>query len=247
MRLLNWLFRDGMVTIEGLIIWRAVLAIAVLMVTILLMRWFLRRLARVFQRWGKALRERRTERLTARAAEIQEDTPYDLLFLHEKGFVRARGTGRSITEIYAQVENLIRKRLNIVIKPGTYFVSSGSHQNMVTRTEESFTIYPCTTRDLHIKASCINAEAPIPGGRDRFYGVAWVSDDLARFLEASKDADPMVVQAGVWALADGYSGHDVQSRLVAQDQFGHTRQAVSDAHIAEARRVLNRLGMRHNL
>ena len=93
----------------------------------------------------------------------------------------------------------------------------------------------------------MNAEAPIPGERDRFYGVARVSDDLARFLEATTDVDPMVVQAGVWALTDGYSAQDVQSRLIARDQFGHTRQAVSDAQTAEAGRILDSLGIRHNL
>jgi len=221
-----------------------VLAVAILIVILLLVR---RRLARVFNRWGNALKERRIERLTAMAVDIHEDTPYDLLFLHEKGFVRARGTGQSITKIYAEVENLIRKGLNVVVAPGTYFVSSGIHQNMVTRKEDTFTLSPCSKLNFEIQAACINANSPIPGKSDRFYGVARVSDDVARFLEATSNADPMVVQAGVWALTDGYSGHDVQTKLFSQDQFGNRRPAVSDAQIAEARRILNRLGIRHHL
>lgn len=37
-----------------------------------------------------------------------------------------------------------------------------------------------------VNAACINANLPIPGESARFYGVRRVSDDLARFLEASQ-------------------------------------------------------------
>lgn len=222
----------------------AVLTISILVVILLLIR---RRLGRLFKKWGNELKEKKIERLTTRAADIKEDTPYDLIFLHEKGFVRAKGTGQDITMIYAVVENLIRKMLKIVVTPGTYFVSSGVHQNMVTRKEYAFELYPCSKLNLGIQAACINANSPIPGKKDRFYGVKRVSDDLTRFLEATSNSEPMVVQAGVWALTDGYSGHDVQTKLVVQDQFGNKRPAVSWAQIAEARSILNRLGIRHNL
>lgn len=231
-------------------VWNVVgpLLVLALFIGSLLLLWRLvRRVAKAMRGWAAAAEERRILALTATAADLKEDQPYDLIFLHQRGFVRVRGTGQSITEISGQVENLIKKRLHVVVKPGTYFVSSGSHQNMVTRTECTFTLYSCSTERIAIKASCINAERPIPGESDHFYGVARVSDDLSRFLAATGDADPMVVQAGVWALTDNYSGHDVQRKLFARDQFGNTRQAVSDAHIAEARRALNRLGIRNRL
>lgn len=200
-----------------------------------------------FKQWHAARKERRIEQLTAKAADLKEDQQYNLLFLNERGFVRAKASGQSITEIYADVENLIRKRLRVVVTPGTYFVSSGGHQNMVTRREYTFTLYPCSSERMRIDATCINANLPIPGARDRFYGVRRVSDDIARFLEAARSASPMVVQAGVWALTDGYTGDQVQTHLVSQDQYGNTRQAVSSSDIEEARRILNSLGIRHNL
>jgi len=192
-------------------------------------------------------RERRTERLTARAADLSKSQDHDLLFLHQKGFVRARATGQSITQIHGEVESLIRKTLRVVIKPGTYSVSSGNYQNMVTRCEYSFTLYPCTSRNVSINASCINSGRPIPTEKNRFYGVRRVSNDLARFLDATQNTDPMVVQAGVWALTDNYSGQDIQTRLVLRDQYGNTHQAVSTANIAEARSILNNLGIHHRL
>jgi len=251
MRLISWLFSNDSIELNNLNVGRLFITILIILVAFFVLRWLIKWLfnlvAKLFQPLGKAIKERRIDRRTAKAADLREDKAYDLIFLHERGFVRARATGQSITEIYTKVENLIRKKLKVVVKSGTYFLSSGSHQNMVTRSEYTFTLWPCRTQRLGIEASCINASRPIPGQSDRFYGVARVSDDLARFLEATQDTDPMVVQAGVWAITDGYSAHDVQARLVAHDQYGNTRQAVSDAQVAEARRILDRLGISHKL
>jgi hypothetical protein len=200
-----------------------------------------------YSEWKADRKERKIEKLTAKAAELNEDEEYDLFFLHKKGFVRAKATGQSITDIYADVENLIRKKIRVIIKPGTYFVASGNHQNMVTKREYSFTLYPLDTENIGVGAACINADLPIPEKTDRFYGVRKVSSDLARFLEASKHEDSMTVQAGVWALTDNYSGNDVKEHLVSRDQHGNTHQAVSDYNIEEARRILNELKIRHNL
>jgi hypothetical protein len=200
-----------------------------------------------FKAWQKARWQRRTEKLTARAASLDEGKTHDLLFLHQQGFVRARGMGQSITRIHGEIENLIARPLRVSIRPGTYFVARGNCQNMVTRQECTVTLYPTSTARVAIDAACINASLPIPKDKDRFYGVRRVSDDLARFLEATRDADPMVVQAGVWALTDNYSGHDVQHHLVVQDERGNRRQAVSNDDIETARRILRELGIRSRL
>jgi hypothetical protein len=197
--------------------------------------------------WQRARQQRSIERLTEKATDLEDDKQYDILFLHERGFVRARGTGQSITSLYGEIENLIAKKLRVVIKPGTYFVASGNCQNMVTRREYSVTLYPSSKQSVTIDASCINANLPIPGKEDRFHGVRRVSDDLVRFLESAKGVDPITVQAGVWALTDNYSGTDVKNHLVTQDRYGNRRQAVSDRNIEEARRILNELGIRSRL
>jgi hypothetical protein len=197
--------------------------------------------------WQKAWQQRRIERLTDEAADLEEGQAYDLLFLHSRGFVRARGTGQSITRIYGEIENRIARKLRVVIKPGTYFVARGNCQNMVTRVEYSLTLYPTSTARVTIEAACINANLPIPREQDRFYGVRRVSDELARFLEASRRADPMTVQAGVWALTDSYSGSDIKAHLFLQDQFGNRRPAVTDRNIEEARQILKEIGISSRL
>lgn len=57
----------------------------------------------------------------------------------------------------------------------------------------------------------------------------------------------MTVQAGIWALTDGYSGEDVKNHLYVQDSYGNRRQAVSDRNVEEARQMLARLGIRSRL
>jgi hypothetical protein len=200
-----------------------------------------------FKHWQADRKERHIERLTAKAVDLNEDQQYDLLFLHERGFIRAKGSGQSITKIYAEVENLIRKKLHVIVKPGTYFVSSGSHQNMATTSEYTFTLYPCSTEQLGINATCINADRPIPGKEDRFYGVARVSEEVARFLEASKSEDPMVIQAGVWTLTDNYSRYDVMNHLISKDGSGNIRHPVTHEHCDQAKAILEQLGIPHRL
>lgn len=63
-----------------------------------------------FKQWQHARDERRIEQLTAQASDLNESQQYDLLLLHERGFVRAKGSGQSITRVHAEIENLIRKR-----------------------------------------------------------------------------------------------------------------------------------------
>ena len=184
---------------------------------------------------------------TVSNAQLRDDKQYGLIWLHKNGYVRIKGNGQSITQIYPEIENLVNKRIKVVVRTGTYFVSSRGYQNMVTREESAFTLAPYATKSLAIGATCINANLKIPSERNKFHEVARVSDDLIDFLEASGNSDEMVVQAGVWAITDRYTAHQVKMHLVSVDSYGNRRQAVSDDDIAEARRILNKLGIRNRL
>jgi hypothetical protein len=118
---------------------------------------------------------------------------------------------------------------------------------MVTRTTHRFRLNPCFTVQIQVPAACINADCPVPGERDRFRGVAKVRKDLVRFLEKTEHEDPMVTQAGVWAITDGYTKSEVQRRLIVRGEYGRTRSAVSDQQVARAKWILDRLGIRNYL
>lgn len=189
----------------------------------------------------------RNERITVKSSELNNDNEYDLLFLQKKGFVRARGTGQSITQIYGKIENLTPKSLVVVIKPGTYFVAQGNYQNMATRREYSVYLPSNSIKQVAIDATCINAGLPIPEEKNHFYGVKKVSDELIWFIFFSNNLNSMAVQAGVWALTDNYSAADVKERLVLRDRSGNTQRAISDEDIDSAAQMLDSLGIKHSL
>jgi SLA1 homology domain 1, SHD1 len=182
-------------------------------------------------------RQERLEKL----ASLDATHEYDIIDLWKYRFVMPRATGQSIKHINADVQNLTDKPLRVVIRPGTYFVSSGVHQNMVSCGYHRFRLQPRSTE--HMAAACINAELAIPADKDRFCGVASVPTDLARFLEAAQNENAMVIQAGVWALTDNYSKEEIQGKLVTRSSYGTSWPAISESEIDRAGQILDELGI----
>lgn len=181
------------------------------------------------------------------ARNLAAGSEHELVELAENAVVSVLGTGRDITQVAARAQNLTGHHLRVVVSPGTCFTSSGAHQNMVAIETSRFELQPNATENISMRAACVNAARPIPGEADQFHGVHRVSPMLTKFLEHATDLSPMARQAGVWAITDNYSAADVQSHLVTRDREGDQRSAVSDADIAEARKVLGRIGAVHRL
>jgi hypothetical protein len=78
----------------------------------------------VFKNWLQGRRDRKSEALP--------DGYIDIVDLYKKGFVFAKGTGQSITDITAEIGSRVRKPLKVTVSHGTYFVSRGNHKNKVT-------------------------------------------------------------------------------------------------------------------
>src|SRR5262245_53524057 len=110
---------------------------------------------RQYRMWQEGRKRLRIEKLTARAAKLNDGTSYDLFFLQDSGFVRARATGQSITRIDGEIENLVGRTIRAVIDPGTYFVARGNYQNMVTREKYTLKLHPTSTHKVSINAACI--------------------------------------------------------------------------------------------
>lgn len=204
------------------------------------------------ERWRQNRRDRRARALPAGYN--------DIVNLHRKGLVSVRGTGQSITEISVEIASRVREPLAVAIPHGTYFVSRGAHQNMVTRTSRQLVLQPLATARIHVPAACINAALPIPATEDRFDGVAQVPADLRRFLEAAENEDTMTVQAGVWALTDNYDRERIQAHLRMRQTYSHRDSssragttafdngpAISARQIDHAKAILDRLGIHHRL
>lgn len=189
-----------------------------------------------------------SEQERARYAEsLDPNAEHDVIELSEHGVVAVAGTGRNITQVQAKARNLIAKPLRVVIAPGTCFTSSGSHQNMVAVGATRFSLPPHGTEEITLAAACVNAERPIPTDADGFRGVHRVPAALTRFLQAAAGASAMVRQAGVWAITDGYTADQIRRHLVVPDRDGGNRPAISESDIAEARRLLDSVGVSHRL
>ena len=202
-----------------------------------------------FNQWKEAQSERRSKKLNSKAGRLLTYTEalnsygeHDVLFLQEKGFVKVRATGFSITSVQAEIENLVDKAIHVVIQPGTYFVARGAFQNMATRRVHVVRVSPNAITSASISACCINAHRPIPDQTNHFRGVRRVSSKLVRVLKATEGTSPMAVQAAVWALTDLLSAESIKSRL-----WRGLRPAITDADIAEARKILDGLNIRHML
>jgi hypothetical protein len=177
----------------------------------------------------------------------------DIFGLHRSGDIRIRGWGQTITNIKVEIENRTNSSIRVYIPHGTYFVANGNHQNMVTRYDHSFTISARSHTQLDIPAACINANLPIPNLNDGFGGISRVSDSLLSFLVQSQGEDTMTIQAGVWAITDGYNRSAIQSHLRRRGidqrtlrEFDHG-SAISEGHIEKAKEILDALGISNKL
>ena len=183
----------------------------------------------------------------------------DIVDLYKKGIISAKGTGQSITDISAEIVSRVTLPLKVSVPHGTFFVSRGNHQNMVTRRKYQFDLRPSGTEHIRVPASCINASLPIPNESARFSGVSRVPNNVRRFMEAAEGEDAMVIQAGVWALTDGYSRQRIQVTLrtrrvstrygVPLSGLSGTDEgpAISNIQIDKAKAILERLGIHNNL
>ena len=185
--------------------------------------------------------QRRIAQLTEAAARLDDGRHHDLVDLSRQHFVRVSARGVDITAIDIRVENQTRRALKIRLAAGTCFVGNGLYQNMTARSEMMFTLQELSLYSCRIPAVCVNAGKPIPNDKNAFFSVSPSPADLTRFLQSSAEEDPMVAQAGVWALTDKYTSRQVQSRLMRGGS-----PAVSDQHIRKAKDILDELGIPHS-
>ena len=74
-----------------------------------------------------------------------------------------------------------------------------------------------------------------------------VAPQVQRFLRESDGSPATVVQAGVWAMTDGYTRDQIKDRLVCTSANGRLRDGISNPDINLARGILNRLNSPHQL
>jgi len=193
----------------------------------------------------KEFKEKKRQFLDAISTSLNEY--YKVQDLCEFDLIDVKAVGESIQNINVIVQNKKSIKINVHIPHGTYFISSGSHQNMVTRKEYKFILNALESKNIFLPVSCINAHLPIPNNESNFKGVALVSEVLTKFLIESEGEDEMTIQAGVWSITDNLDRESLLTRLFAYDQFGNKQNAISNYHIDIAKKILDKLKIKNNL
>ena len=175
----------------------------------------------------------------------------DLVTLVRRQSVAIHAAGQSITHIVVELRNLTFKLFKrVLITPGTYFIASGPHQNMVLYKTRRLYLFDRWKRRIVLRAVCMNATRPVPGNRDAFISVAKADESLCLFLKRARRKNPNIIQAGVWAITDDFSAHDIQPALASTitSSIEARRQiSISRRQIRAAKRILDKLKIRNRL
>ena len=175
----------------------------------------------------------------------------DLVTLVRHQSVAVHAAGQSITHIVVELRNFTFKLFKrVLITPGTYFIASGPHQNMLLYKTYHFYLFHKQRRRIVLRAVCMNATRPVPGYDDTFIDVAKADERLISFLKHARRRNSKIIQAGVWAITDNLSAHDIQPPLattVTASVEARRQISIPRRQIAAAKRILNKLEIRNRL
>jgi hypothetical protein len=176
----------------------------------------------------------------------------DLLTLVRRQSVAVHAVGQSITHIVVELQNLIYSKLftRVLITPGSYFIASGLHQNMVLYKARRLHLFRRRKRQIILRAACMNATRPVPGHRDTFIDVAKADESLVSFLRLARRKNPKIIQAGVWAITDNLSAHDIRPAIattITSKVEARRQISISHGQIRAAKRILDKLNIPNRL
>jgi hypothetical protein len=173
----------------------------------------------------------------------------DLITLVRRQSVAVHAAGQSITHIVVELRNLTSKLFKrVLITPGTYFIASGPYQNMALY--KTRRLYLFWRRRIVLPAVCMNATRPVADDRDTFIDVAKADQSLILFLRRARRKNPKIIQAGVWAITDNLSAHDIQPELattIASKVEARRQISISRRQIRAAKRILDKLEIPNRL
>jgi hypothetical protein len=167
----------------------------------------------------------------------------DLLSLQTNGLMHAEASGLTITQVTVKLTSLCETGPTpFLIEPGWYFVADGHHQNMVITQMKEGETRARESMEFILQAACLNAHLPVPRRGEKLSKIGLVDRDLKQFLDAAQHDDPMVIQAGVWALTDKLGPLAIQFRL-EKGSWLEREVAIKPEHISEAGERLRQLGI----
>ena len=137
--------------------------------------------------------------------------------------------GSNITEVNVRIRKLVPYEVNVLVPPGTFFVSrNSSSQNMVTRTLKNINLTDNNWHATSIDAACANRIKKIPGEDDSFQVRRSPNQKELEILMkvlSEEYVSSEVEQAAIWIVTDNADFDDlgILVRRSAYDYYGGTR------------------------
>jgi outer membrane protein assembly factor BamD (BamD/ComL family) len=165
--------------------------------------------------------------------------------------VEVISSGSGIENVSLNVRRLVGHPVTVLIPVGTFFVSGGIAQDMVTTSGDELSLDSNETLSIVVSAACANIDRPAPGPEDSFRIERLPQQgELERAVAALSKANTRyraTEQAAVWIVTDN-ANYDALGRLVSVPigQIplpGVGTRAIAESTAAEAMKILDDAGI----
>jgi hypothetical protein len=175
----------------------------------------------------------------------EEPKGQHIVDLVEQGKVEAKSTGSGIESVSLEIRRLVEEVLKAVIPAGTFFVSGGSTQDMVTTAEEEVVLSDDEWVSTVLDVACANLELDVPDSDVTFdIQRAPQEEELQMLMPVLRDAGVAyeVRQAAVWIVTDNADYEDLGT-LVSGSWPGPQLRLIHEAEAAQAMRIVDEAGI----
>lgn len=158
--------------------------------------------------------------------------------------VGIKGIGQDIRNLDLTVKSKTDNKSSGIILPGSVIHSNDGSQDMVCTETIKFDLNPKGSFSSNLKVACVDGNKPIPRSHNSFSRASYNDRNLIRIVNEMKGKDPNSLQAAIWAYRNRYSSQEIRDKLRTGNA---SRTVIKIANIAEAKEVLDKLGIRRNL
>ena len=136
----------------------------------------------------------------------------DIVDLLKERKIQVRSSGSGIENVKLELRLNVKHRVTVKIPVGTFFVCSGSAQNMVGTMEKTVVLEDDDWTSVSVDATCANRTRRIPHTEDKFIiEKSPKQKELQKLLRVLRKADASfaVRQAAVWIVTDNANYADL--------------------------------------
>jgi hypothetical protein len=165
-----------------------------------------------------------------------------ILDLIAQNKVRAEANGSGIEEVELELCRLVKHQVTVLVPVGTFFVSRGSAQDMVTTDDEEFTLEEeCIS--VTVPVACADFDRSVPRSDDTFDILPGSQqEELERLMPLVADAPFSVRQAAVWVVTDNADYEDLGT-LVSGPIAGFGSRVIHETQAAQAMKLVDEAGI----